>query len=156
MQTKNYPIMNFFFKCIYLSLILTLGSCSSAFYDHYTYTETLETKVKANSLIRQSINPYQENIVQVEDFKGQLEKMVTYEKAKSKNEISVKMWEYVNNEKSSLHQFLNLWKEQGTLSPAFTEEFAVSINAIFDKMLDYETKKDTQSENALLNLINTL
>ncbi len=148
--------MKFSFKCIYLCLIMVIGSCSTAFYDHYTFTETLETKVNANSLIRLSVHPYDENIAQVENFKGQLEKMVTYEKAKSKNEISVKMWEYVNNEKSSLHQFLNLWKEQGTLSSAFTEEFTVNINAIFDKMLDFETKKDAQSENALLNLINTL
>lgn len=148
--------MRNFFKCIYLCLILVFGSCSTAFYDHYTYTETLETKVKANSLIRQSVNPYGENVEQVENFKGQLEKMLIYEKAKSKNEISIKMWQYVNDEKNSLHKFLNLWKEQGTLSPAFTKEFEVGINAIFDKMLDYETEKDAQSENALLNLINTI
>lgn len=141
---------------IYLSLILILGSCSTSFYDHYSFTETLETKVQANSLIRQSINPYSENVQQVESFKGRLEKMVSYEKVKGKNEITVKMWEFVNNDKNSIHKFLKLWKEQETLSPAFTEEFSVSINQIFEKMIDYETKKDTQSENALSALINSL
>lgn len=148
--------MRNFLKCIYISLILLLGSCSTAFYDHYSYTETLETKVKANSLIRQSVNPYSENIEQVENFKGQLEKMISYEKVKGKNEITVRMWEFVNNDKNSIHKFLKLWEEQGTLSPAFTEEFRISINQVFDKMLDYETKKDTQSENALNTLINSL
>lgn len=143
-------------KCIYISLILVLGSCSTAFYDHYSYTETLGTKMQVNSLIRQSVNPYTENVEQIENFKGQLEKMISYEKVKGKNEITVKMWEFVNKDQNSIHKFLKLWKEQETLSPAFTEEFSVSINQIFDKMLDYETKKDKQSENALSTLINSI
>ena len=148
--------MKKFLKCIYLCLALLLVSCSTAFYDHYSYTETLETKVQINSLIRQSVNPYSENIQQVENFKGQLEKMISYEKVKGKNEITVNMWEFVNNDKNSIHKFFQLWKEQETLSLAFTEEFSISINAIFDKMIDYETKKDAASETALTTLINSL
>lgn len=148
--------MRQFFKWIYLCLILTLGSCSTALYDHYTYTETLETKVLVNTLVKQSVNPYTDFAPQVESVKGQFDKMLTYEKSKSKNPITIKMWEYVNNENNSIHKFFSLWKEQGTLSEAFTGEFKPKINSLFDSMLDYETKKDSESESKLLKIINAI
>ena len=139
-----------------LVVIFFLSGCSSSLYDHYTLTETLETKVQTESLIRQSVNPYPDYIAQVESLKGTIEKMVLYERSKSKNPITIKMWEHLNNDMSSVHQFLKLWKEKETLSLEFTEEFSKQTNEIFQLMIDYETKKDKASESALSKLINAL
>ena len=79
--------------------------------------------------------------------------MVSYEKAKSKNEITIQMWQYLQSDASSIQQFLDLWETQGTLSTAFKAEFKPQVAKIFDLMANYENKKNEQSKLALLDLI---
>ncbi len=128
-------------------------SCGTSLYDHYSYTQTLETKADAISLIAVSDEAYENHRTAVEDLKSQIDLMLTYEQAKSKNEISVQMWRYLQNEDSSLQQFLSLWQQQGNLSAAFKEEFRPQIEKIFDLMAQYESRKDARSKNSLLELI---
>ena len=132
---------------------LLISSCATSFYDHYTFTETITAKTEAQSLIRQSVNSYENHIPQIESFKSRIDKMVIYEREKSKNEITLKMWNHMNSEKSSLSKFLELWKEKDKLNPAFTEEFATQIDKMFDLMIAYETKKDPESKSALEQLL---
>lgn len=140
--------------CVVLCVQLFFTSCATL-YDHYTFTETVEAKLQAKSLITLSTQPYADHITEVESLKNQIEKMVIYERAKNRNEITLKMWEYINRPNSAIHKFIKLWKDKGTLSPAFAEEFVEPIEKTFDLMIDYEIKKDKQSENALLQLFQT-
>ena len=136
---------------IIFSTLLT--SCATTFYDHYTFTETIGAKTDAQSLIRQSVTSYENHISQIESFKSRIDKMVIYEKEKSKNEITLKMWNHMNSENSSLSKFLVLWKEKDKLNPVFTEDFASQIDKMFDLMIAYETKKDQESKSALEQLL---
>lgn len=82
--------------------------------------------------------------------------MVAYERMKDKNQITVKMWEYLNADNSTLHKFLDTWEDQGTLGTVFTEEFGPQISKAFDLMVDYENKKDKKSENAISAFLSNL
>ena len=148
--------MNMLFRIVFFTLSILVSSCATSLYDHYTFTETLEAKVQTESLIKQSVNPYTAHAAEIVFLKNRLNKMVMYERSKSKNPITLKMWEFVNSKNSSIHQFIELWKEKGTLSPVFTEEYSEQANEIFQLMLDYESKKDTESESALLRVIGAL
>ena len=130
-----------------------LSSCATSLYDHYTFTETITAKTEAESLIRQSVNSYQNYIPQIEAFKARVQKMSIYEREKDKNEITQKMWDYLNSEKSSLSKFLILWEEKDSLNPAFTEEFSKQISSAFDLMIEYESKKSPESQSALQQLL---
>ncbi len=139
------------FLTLFTGLILL--SCGTSLYDHYSYTQTLETKAAAISLINVSDQNFEDHKAAAEALKSQIDLMLTYERAKSKNEITVQMWQYLQNEECSLQQFLKLWQQQGTLSPVFKEEYRPQVEKIFDLMANYETQKDAQSKSLLLDLI---
>ena len=140
---------------ILLFHVAVLSTSCATVYDHYTFTETVETKVQAQNLIELAATPYADNKTQVVNFQNQLQKMLVYERAKSKNEVTLKMWEFINAPNSAINKFLSLWKEKETLSPTFIEEFQAPIARIFDLMVAYENKKDQPTENALLQLLQT-
>lgn len=148
------PSIKYLLSFFLLGIALLSSSCATL-YDHYTFTETVETKVQIQNLIDQSVTPYAENKLQINTFQNQLQKMLIYERAKGKNEITLKMWEFINNSNSSINKFLALWEEQNTLSPAFIEEFRAPITRIFDLMVAYENNKDKPTENVLLQVLQT-
>ncbi|WGK64116.1 hypothetical protein [Croceiramulus getboli] len=130
-----------------------LASCATSLYDHFTLTETLAIKAQASALVATSTQAYNDHVLAVEELQSQLEKMVSYETAKSNNAITLQMWKYLQSDESALQGFLKLWREQGTLGPTFTEEFQPQIEKAFDILLDYETKKDKETANILTALI---
>jgi len=138
-----------------LVTILTLGSCASL-YDHFTYTETIETKLSTLSLMEKSDSPFDDNQNEVSDLRNQLEKMEIYEKGKKRNEISGKMWELLSSEDHLVGSYLKLWEEKGSLNTAFAEEASMQVEEAYDLMLLFETKKDKKSQNALTEFIKNL
>ncbi|MEZ4858746.1 MAG: hypothetical protein R2781_08035 [Flavobacteriaceae bacterium] len=144
MKTK-LKIYTFFFS-------LFIVSCVS-YYDHYTLTETVMTKVMTEGLIQKATTPFVANEPAVNNLQFQLQKMHIYEKTKDKNQIMQQMWGLLNSENSALQSFLKTWEQQGTMSPAFVEEFSPEILKLFDLMIDYESKKDEKSKSALLQIL---
>ncbi|GAB5472445.1 MAG: hypothetical protein Mars2KO_05440 [Maribacter sp.] len=142
-------------SCIVLFLALTVLGCASL-YDHFTYTETIETKLSTLSLMDKSDEPFSDYADEITDLRNQLKKMEIYEKGKNKNEITSRMWELLGSEEHLVGSYLKLWEEQGNLSPAFTEEAIPQIEKAYDLMLLFETKKDKKSQNALTEFIKNL
>ncbi|MFD1163836.1 MULTISPECIES: hypothetical protein [Hwangdonia] len=134
-------------------MAVTLVSCTSL-YDHFTYTETIKTKLDAISLIDKSDAPYSDSEVQITDLKNQMKKMVIYEKGKDKNQLTTKMWELISSDKHLMGSYLKLWEEKGSLNTAFKEQAKPQIEEAFNLMIFYEEKKDKQSQNALTQFIN--
>ena len=122
-------------------LAIIMASCVSL-YDHYTYTETIETKLQALSVMDLSDEPYSEHETEVMALKNQIEKMLTYEKAKSKNAITIKMWEVLHNDKNLIGSYIKLWKQKGTMNPVFIDEAKPQIAEAFDILIQFEEKKD--------------
>ncbi|MEM7382293.1 MAG: hypothetical protein AAF361_14000, partial [Bacteroidota bacterium] len=147
-------------KSLKYSILISLTSifvlsCASI-YDHYTFTETLSTKVQAERLILNATEPFSDHRNEVDALKNQMQKMMLYEQSKDKNQITQKMWNYMNRDESVIQDFLRTWEAQGTMSEPFTQEFAPQIKKAFDLMVDYESKKTKASENAILSFINNL
>lgn len=136
-------------------MALVMSSCASL-YDHYTYTETIATKVQAISLMDQSDEAYSLHKKEVTALENQLQKMLTYEEGKAKNDITVRMWRVMNTDKKLIRSYLALWKEKGTLNIAFINEAKPQIEEAFDILIDYEEKKDKKAAAAITDFIDTL
>lgn len=133
-------------------IALLVSSCASL-YDHYTYTETIATKVQTLSLMDQSDEAYTDHKTEVIALQNQLQKMLTYEEGKAKNDITVQMWRLMNNDKKLIGSYLTLWEEKGTLSPLFIGEAKPQIEEAFNILIAYEEEKDKKTETALTDFI---
>jgi hypothetical protein len=133
-------------------IALLVSSCASL-YDHYTYTETIATKVQTLSLMDQSDEPYTAHKTEIIALQNQLQKMLAYEEGKAKNDITVQMWRLMNNDKKLIGSYLSLWEEKGTLSPLFIGEAKPQVEEAFTILIAYEEKKDKKTETAITDFI---
>lgn len=136
-------------KMFVLFISLVFASCAS-YYDHYTFTKTLETKVMVENLLQRSATQqYSDNLTSVNELQQQLQTMLEYEQTKKDNIIMQKMWALHLAESSALQGFIKQWEEQGTMNQVFIDEFTPEVSRLFELMVDYEANKSKQSESLL-------
>ncbi|WP_243839327.1 hypothetical protein [Flavobacterium sp. S87F.05.LMB.W.Kidney.N] len=98
---------------------------------------------------------YSENKEDIDKLFLNIEKLVEYEKNKPDNEITFQMWQLLNDkEKNLVAGFFKRWETKGIVSQSFSEESKKQILEAFDLLIQYEIKKDKQSKDELIELIN--
>ena len=141
-----------------IAVSFAITSCNStrtALFDQYSYEKTIELKVETDQLISKAATPYSANQKEIEKLFLNLEKLVEYEKNKPNNEITFEMLKMINDkDKNLLGGFFKHWETKGITSKSFLEESKKQILEAFDLLIEYEIKKDKQSKEALLDLIN--
>ena len=147
-------------KSIYLILIssLIIFSCQSvktALFDQYSYQQTTAIKVEASNVMDKATTPFSNNKEAVEKLLLDVDKLVEYEKNKPNNEITFAMWKILSDkEKNLLAGFFKRWEEKGSFSPVFLQEAKKQVTDALDLLIQYEVKKDKQSKDNLVDLIN--
>lgn len=147
-------------KSLYLILISSFAvfSCQSvktALYDQYSYQQTTSIKVEASNVMDKATTPYSNNKEIVEKLLLDIDKLVEYEKNKPDNEITFAMWKILTDkEKNLLSGFFKRWEEKGSFSPVFLQEAKKQVTDALDLLIQYEVKKDKESKDSLVNLIN--
>ena len=147
-------------KSLYLILIssFVIFSCQSvktALYDQYSYQQTTFIKVEASNVMDKATTPFSNNKEIVEKLLLDIDKLVEYEKNKPNNEITFAMWKILTDkEKNLLTGFFKRWEEKGSFSPVFLQEAKKQVTGALDLLIQYEVKKDKESKDSLLNLIN--
>lgn len=141
-----------------IALFFAITSCTStktALFDHYSYQKTTELKVETSKLMNKAITSYSTHKEEVESLMLNIEKLSEYEKNKPNNEITFAMWKLLTNkEKNLLAGFFKRWETKGIVSKAFLEESKKQVLDALDLLIQYEIKKDRESKDALLDLIN--
>lgn len=142
-----------------IGISFTLISCNStktAAFDPYSYQKTIDIKVEASKLINKATMPYTTHKEDAKNLLMDIEKLAEYEKNKPNNEITFAIWKILNDQqKNLLAGFFKRWETKAVLSPAFVEESRKQILDALDLMIQYEIKKDKESKDALLDLINS-
>ena len=147
-------------KSYYLILISSIAifSCQSvktALYDQYSYQQTTSIKVEASNVMDKAATPFSNNKEIVEKLLLDIDKLVEYEKNKPNNEITFAMWKILTDkEKNLLSGFFKRWEEKGSFSPVFLQEAKKQVTDALDLLIQYEVKKDKESKDSLVNLIN--
>ncbi len=135
--------------------ITSCTSTKTALFDHYSYQKTTELKVETSKLMNKAITSYSTHKEEVESLMLNIEKLSEYEKNKPNNEITFAMWKLLTNkEKNLLAGFFKRWETKGIVSKAFLEESKKQVLDALDLLIQYEIKKDRESKDALLDLIN--
>lgn len=141
-----------------IAISFAICSCNStrtALFDQYSYEKTIELKVEATKLMNKATTPYNSHKEEVETLLLNIEKLSEYEKNKPNNEITFEMWKILNDkEKNLLSGFFKRWQTKGILSPVFLDESQKQVLDALDLLIQYEIKKDKESKDALLELIN--
>lgn len=136
--------------------LISCNSTKTAVFDPYSYQKTIDIKVEVSKLLNKATTPYTNHKEEVENLLLDIEKLAEYEKNKPNNEITFAMWKILNDEqKNLLAGFFKRWETKGVFSPAFVEESRKQILDALDLLIQYEIKKDKESKDALLDLINS-
>jgi hypothetical protein len=141
-----------------IAMSFAMTSCVStktALFDQYSYQKTTELKVETANLMTKAATPYASHKEEVETLLLNIEKLTEYEKNKPNNEITFAMWKVLNDkEKNLLAGFFKRWEKKGILSPIFLDESKKQVLGTLDLLIQYEIKKDKESKDSLLDLIN--
>ncbi len=152
---KNLKTKHLTFLIAFSFTITSCTSTKTALYDQYSYQKTTALKVESVQLIGKATTPYSIHKDEVENLFLDIEKLTEYEKNKPNNEITFAMWKILNDkEKNLLAGFFKRWESKGILSQPFIEESNKQVLDAFDLLIQYEIKKDKESKEALLELIN--
>ncbi|WP_166922002.1 hypothetical protein [Flavobacterium poyangense] len=143
----------------FLFLFFATTSCIStktALFDVYSYQKTTAIKVEATALMAKANTPYTSHKKDVEIVLLDIEKLLEYEKNKPDNEITFAMWKLLTDkEKNLLTGFFKRWETKETFTEDFLEESKKQVIDALDLLIQYEIKKDKESKDALLNLLNS-
>ena len=135
--------------------VVSCTSTRTALFDQYSYQKATELKIETAKLMDKAVKPYASNKTEVESLLLNIEKLVEYEKSKPNNEITFEMWKILTDkEKNLLSGFFKRWETKETLSPVFVAESKKQVIDALDLLIQYESKKDKESKDALLDLIN--
>mgnify|MGYP001058854379 CR=1 FL=1 len=152
---KYFKLKHLAFLFILSFAISSCNSTRTALFDQYSYEKTIELKVETVSLMNKSTILYSENKEEIDKLFLNIEKLVEYEKNKPDNEITFQMWQLLNDkEKNLVAGFFKRWETKGIVSKSFSEESKKQILEAFDLLIQYEIKKDKQSKDELIGLIN--
>ncbi len=152
---KYFKLKHITFLVILSFAITSCSSTRTALFDQYSYQKTTGLKVESAQLMNQATTSYGTHKVKVESLLLEIEKLTEYEKNKPNNEITFAMWKVLNDkEKNLLAGFFKRWESKEVLSQPFVEESKKQVLDALDLLIQYEIKKDKQSKDELLNLIN--
>lgn len=143
------------FILLFSSVLVSCSIFKTALYDQYSYQKTVEIKVEASNLMDKATTSYINNLKEIGELGLEIQKITEYEKNKPNNEITYAMWQLLGNkDKNLLVGFFKLWKEKEKLNPFFIKEAKLQIIKAIDLLIQYESKKDKEAKNKLLQLIN--
>jgi len=126
---------------VLVASILT-GCMSMALFDEYVYKETISVKVDAQLLMAKATTDYTNYQKDVEDLLANVQKLYEYEKGRSNNVETIKMWELMlNPDKNMLAGFMKRWQDKGKMGKMFVEEAQKQVKEAFDIIIGLETHK---------------
>lgn len=147
------------YTALLLVLALTITSCTStktAPFDLHSYQKTIAVKIETVKLMEKASTPFEIHKIEINALLLDIEKLTEYEKSKLHNEITFSMLKILNDkEKNLVAGFFKRWETKGVLSPVFIQESEKQILQALDLLIQYEAKKDKESKDALLDLINS-
>lgn len=139
-----------------LALCFSLGCRSISRFDETSYRNATDLKVDTLALLALANENAGDYEARIERLRLDLWKAHEYEKGRAKNQISARMWEVLRGDAAVegrvlVGGFLELWQQQGTMSPAVIEEATLLIERAFDEIIALESGK-TKPGDADLSL----
>jgi hypothetical protein len=135
---------------LWLALLVfsNLSACTTITdYDQYAYAVAVGLKVDTLNLVGMATESYRSHAKEVTDLTVRLDKAYEYDRGRPSNEKSVQLWEYLlftkpDDPDSGVYQrFIQLWKQEGHLSPAAVTLKKKTLARDFDRIISLESGK---------------
>jgi hypothetical protein len=116
-------------------------------YDAESYKNATSLKAEVEALVDSSSENYAIHKKDVEEMTTKINIAYEYAAGIPTNAISAKQWDVLRDPDGALYgEFIRIWKQQGTLGPAFRSEERKQLDEAFDYIICLEVnKKSTQS-----------
>ncbi len=128
-------------KLLALAFIISLTSCSGLIHIQKSEDTAISIRDEAIDLLSQGESDYTDWEFSIEILKAKCNKAYEFEKTRSWNHATKEMWKEVITSNGSLFAVLDLWKANGTLSPAFIDAILIKIERQFNSIIDLENHK---------------
>ena len=122
-------------------LMLCLFSCAGLQFSQQSLIDTEQVTDAAITLLGKSNNPFSQHSTEVEKLKQQVQEIYRKEQLRKMNVATISMWSEVMNGDGNLFALLDLWKSNGTLSPAMRVESVRKIERLLNSIYDLEMHK---------------
>jgi hypothetical protein len=128
---------------IFAGLTALLAACSTiSTYDQTAYSQDVNTKVDALTLMGKATAPYVDHQNDVALFQIELQKAYEYERGRPLNKTTLEQWNVLLDPNGNLlAAFLKEWKESGKLSPVYIKRKQDQIGKGFDQIIQLESGK---------------
>jgi hypothetical protein len=120
-----------------------LAACSTiSTYDQAAYSQDVNTKVDALTLMGKATAPYVDHQNDVALFQIELQKAYEYERGRPLNKNTLAQWDVLLDANGDLlGAFLKEWKDSGKLLPVYIKRKQDQIGKGFDKIIQLESGK---------------
>jgi hypothetical protein len=123
-------------------MVISFCSCSPGLHysaDAYQRDSTIE--LKALQIVKKTSESYSAHATEIEALKTDIDNALVEEKKRKMNQATVKMWESVQQDKGNLYDLFQLWKTNGTISPAIAEDITKKIERLLGSITELEDHK---------------
>ena len=131
-------------RIVPLCIVLFVGSCAPliAEFSLESYKNATTLKAETAALIDKAGEPYSAHAKEVATLTTKMNAAYEFAAGLPSNQLSAKQWQIMRDPNRNLYGgFVSLWKDQGTLSPAFRREKKTQIGRAFDYIICLEANK---------------
>lgn len=132
-------------KLLISGLALCLWGCRTiALFDQYAYTQATSLKVDVLNLMDKSVDSYTLHTKECETVISGLMKMREYEKHRTNDIITFKMWDKLidsTGQKGMVGSYITGWKADDKEKTVFIQEAKKIVGQGFDFIAELESKK---------------
>ena len=131
---------------VYLTwlLILALVGCTPLIgpYSPTAYQNATSLKASTLALMEKAKEPYATHQREIESLTVEIDKAYEFVNGIPSNSISARQWSILKKPDGDLlGKFMLRWKERGTLTPTFIDEFKGPVADAFDEIICLEANK---------------
>lgn len=134
---------------IFCALIFLFAGCVPLIgpYSLTAYQNATSLKVTTIALMTKATEPYAAHQKEVEYLINEIDKAYEFVNGIPSNSISAKQWYILKKSDGDLlGKFILRWKEKGTLTQTYIDEFKGPISDAFDEIICLEANKKDASE----------
>jgi len=144
---KQISVRCFLFMAIVSVFLISCAPVISP-YSQRAYENATSLKPQTIALMEKATTPYSKNIDEIDKLVLELEKAYEYAKGLPWNEVSAEQWRTLITQEDGLlfGDFLNAWKEQGTVSQVYIAGAIEDISYSFDTIICLEISKRNPQE----------
>ncbi|MEO6454558.1 MAG: hypothetical protein ABIN97_10815 [Ginsengibacter sp.] len=134
-------IKNFICSLCFLMAVTFWGCSPGLHYSAEAYQRDSTIEMKVMQTLKNTSDSYSAHAAEIDAIKADIDNAITMEKARKGNQVTVKMWEAVQQDKGNLYDLFELWKTNDKLSPSIAADINKKIERLLGSITELEAHK---------------